>query len=248
MTSSIETGHAKNVEEFKRMRVILASFGAAYAPGDDRLKIPNILAIEQNSIAAMAAVDDALPDHLQAVSRREIAFTGVPQLASRALRIAETLHLDRATLNALRELVRKLYGRRAAPRQTPPATADGNDPEPERRTISVSQLSFDQRIAHFAQFIAILGGEAAYDPAEQDLGIDALAARLQEMRNANDAVTATGIPPAAARNNRNHVLYDPLVGLVDVALDAKKYVRAAFGANSGEYKELKGLEFRKIKI
>jgi hypothetical protein len=248
MSTNYETGHAKNVENFSRLDAHVISFGAAYAPADPRLQTANLTTVRQAAGAALAGLSAANPPYLQTVSRRETAFDNIAQLAARALHIAETLHLDQATINALRELVRKLYGRRAKPKKIIPLADDPNAEQtaPEHRYISVSQLSFDQRIEHFAQFVDILNAEPAYQPAETDLSVAGLTARLTEMRAANNAVTQAGIALTAARNTRNTVLYTALTGLVDIALDIKKYVRAAFGADSNEYNTIKGLQFKRI--
>ena len=245
MTKISETGHARNVENFRKLDDHLKSFGEKYAPSDVRLQLANIATVLQAADAALLSLNGANPPFLQAVSRRETAFTGMPQLASRALAIAETLHLDATTLKALKELVRKLYGRRAAPKKIVPENPDTEVTEKEHKYISVSQLSFDQRMEHFAQFIDVLKAESTYQPAEQDLSIDGLSARLAEMRASNEAVTQAGIYLATARNNRNAMLYATYTGLVDVALDVKKYVKAAFGATSDEYAAVKKLEFRR---
>ena len=247
MRKNYETGHAKNVENFSKLNENIISFGGKYAPSDVRLQPSNLNAVKTAAVASLETVNVANPPFLQALSRREIAFDGIPKLASRALAIAETLHLDPATINALKELVRKLYGRRAAPKKVVPQNPDAEVTGKEHKYISVSQLSFDQRIEHFSQFVDILAAEPAYQPAEQDLRVESFSSRLAEMRASNTAVTQVSIPLANARNNRNTILYAPLTGLVDVALDVKKYVRAAFGDKSIEYTEIKGIEFTRPK-
>ena len=42
-------------------------------------------------------------------------------------------------------------------------------------------------------------------------------------------------------------LYNPLSGLVQTALDVKKYVKSVFGASSPQFKQVSGLEFSNIK-
>ncbi|MDR2362588.1 MAG: hypothetical protein LBD91_07665 [Prevotellaceae bacterium] len=249
MAKNYETGHVKNVENFIRLQECITSFGTRYAPGDARLKLPNVETIKQNSLDAISAVNMAIPPYLQAISRRENAFTGIPQLASRVLLLAETLNIDKATTNAVKELVRKLYGRRATPKRNTETPTEGeNTPIQEHKNISVSQLSFDQRISHFNQIIILLDAETAYQPAETDLSIAGLTTRLTEMQTSNNLVTQTSIPPVTARSTRNTVLYTPITGLVDVAMSIKKYIRAAFGPDSGEYKRVKELKFTKIKV
>ncbi|MDR1681339.1 MAG: hypothetical protein LBS12_06115 [Prevotellaceae bacterium] len=118
---------------------------------------------------------------------------------------------------------------------------------PLHRYISVSQRSFDQQIEHTSQLIAILDAEADYQPAETDLTVAALNTMLTAMRNTNNAAVAADVSVTAARAIRNEVLYAARTGLVDVALDVKRYVHGAFGSSSREYAMLKGIDFRKIK-
>jgi hypothetical protein len=249
MTKSYETGHARNVENFRRLSDCIISFGASYAPTESRLKLAGVAAILQAAETSLADLNAANAPYLQAISRREIAFTDIPQLTSRALKIAETMHLNPTTIKALKELVRKLYGRRAVPKKALPLVNDDSNAEttqPERRIISVSQLSFDQRIEHLSRFIEILKVESTYQPAETELSVAGLTARLVEMRASNDTVTQADITLISARNARNTVLYATLTGLVDVALDIKKYVLAAFGNKSSEYAVIRGLRFTRI--
>ncbi|MDR2361505.1 MAG: hypothetical protein LBD91_02120 [Prevotellaceae bacterium] len=247
MAKTYETGHAKNVENFYKLDDRITSFGNRYAPSDSRLQQLNIDNIKQSATNALAQLAAANPPYLQAIGRREAAFTNLASTASRALKIAEILHLDVATIRALKELVRKLYGRRAVPKKItqPNHNANTETTEQEHRYISVSQLSFDQRIEHFSQFIEILKAETTYQPVETDLSVNGLIERLDEMRASNKAVTPTIITLTKARNTRNAILYPPVTGLVDVALDIKKYIRAAFGDKSPEYLSIKGLQFRK---
>jgi hypothetical protein len=118
---------------------------------------------------------------------------------------------------------------------------------PIRHYISVSHRSFDQQIEHTSQLIAILDAEEDYQPAETDLTVAALNTMLTAMRNTNNAAVAADVSVTAARAIRNEILYAARTGLVDVALDVKRYVHGAFGSSSREYAMLKGIDFRKIK-
>ena len=48
-----------------------------------------------------------------------------------------------------------------------------------------------------------------------------------------------------ARISRNSVLYAENTGLVEIALEVKKYVKAIFGATSPQYKQVSGIKFKK---
>ena len=47
--------------------------------------------------------------------------------------------------------------------------------------------------------------------------------------------------------DRNQTLYNPLTGLVQTSKEVKQYVKSVFGANSPQYKQVSGLEFKVIK-
>ncbi|WP_205618080.1 hypothetical protein [Aequorivita vladivostokensis] len=50
-----------------------------------------------------------------------------------------------------------------------------------------------------------------------------------------------------ARLERNRILYQENTGLVDTALDIKKYVKSLFGASSPEYNQIRGIKFKNYK-
>lgn len=64
---------------------------------------------------------------------------------------------------------------------------------------------------------------------------------------ANDAVTAAATPLSNARITRNDELYGTDTGLCDLAGLVKKYVKSLYGADSPQYKQISGLEFRTVK-
>jgi hypothetical protein len=57
------------------------------------------------------------------------------------------------------------------------------------------------------------------------------------------------LPPlTAARQARNELLFAPKTGMIDTALTVKEYIKAAFGATSKEYKEVRHISFHNRKI
>ena len=50
-----------------------------------------------------------------------------------------------------------------------------------------------------------------------------------------------------SRIQRDTILYNPLTGLVQTALEVKKYVKSVFGATSPQYKQVSSLVFNVIK-
>jgi hypothetical protein len=62
----------------------------------------------------------------------------------------------------------------------------------------------------------------------------------------NYAVIAATTPLSNARIGRDAVLYKAETGLVDIAMDAKAYIKAIFGATSAEYRQVSKLTFKKV--
>jgi hypothetical protein len=246
-----ETGYAPTVNNYRILIDYITSYGIRYEPASLQIQLPILNNILDNTNNAMQELNTLTPPLVQAINQRETAFAPVAPIASRALHYAETLDINPNTIKALKELLRRLQGRRAKakkidPENDPEITPETDaDPEPAHKYISVSQLSFPQRIEHFEEFIDLLKNEPLYDPNEKELTIDALEDILTAMRTANHTVTQKEIPVRAVRTRRDQLLFTPVSGLVDTALSVKKYVYAAFGRTSQEYKNIAKIPFRK---
>jgi hypothetical protein len=98
MTKISETGHAKNVENFRRLYDHLMNFGGKYAPSDARLQLANVATVLQAASSSLTALSVANPPFLQAVSRREAAFA-CSQMGEAATR---QVKMDKAHFTARR--------------------------------------------------------------------------------------------------------------------------------------------------
>ncbi|MDR3194103.1 MAG: hypothetical protein LBT76_02270 [Tannerella sp.] len=207
------------------------------------MKINNLDIVFASTTSAFEVLNTVNGHYLTGISNREAAFEAVKKILSRIYKTAEILSLNPSALKAIKELIRKLRGERAVAKKAQGGNAGDGASKAVYR--SVSQLSFDQRIEHFSELVALLQGLPEYAPNEADLTVAHLGALLENMRATNLAVVDAHILLTNARNSRNHLLYAAETGLVDVALDVKKYILAAFGAGSDEYEEVKKITFRK---
>jgi hypothetical protein len=242
MASTIETGHAINLANFEKLTEHVYKFEGSYNPIPERLKYENLISALSNTKTAFERLNTANAPYLIAISTRESAFAPIKKLLSRIVKAAEVLSINPTSLKAIKELVRKLRGNRAVAKKS---QEELDNAEKNIVYRSVSQLSFDQRMEHFAELITILQGQHEYTPNEKELTFDYLHDLLNKMRAANIAVVENEIPLTKARSERNILLYTPITGLVSLALDVKKYILSAFGKNSPEYREIKDLKFRK---
>lgn len=244
MSSTTETGHAKNIDNADYLNVIIATFGARYNPGN-----PVIAAtvLKEKAIAARKAVNDvslAQGYYFQAAASREAAFKGLAPLATRIINtLRASTTSERIDANAT-TIIRKIRGTGAKAAPKPKPAAEG-EVAVKVDAVSVSHKSYDSLTDSVDELVSLLAATPEYTPNEPELKLDAVKAYATELRAKNNAVNAALVALDTARITRNRELYDPDNGLVDSALTAKTYIKAIFGQSSPEYKQVSKIEFQK---
>ncbi len=242
MASTSETGHAKNISNFQEVIDACIGYGATYQPSRDDLKLPALNAKKAACEFAHKAVKDPMADYGQAVGAREELYATVDPLTTRVnnlFQITDAPDNVKKTAKTTADKIRGMNRKRKKP--LPPGEA------PEDNEHSTSQRSYVMIADNFETLISIVSAEPTYDPGEDDLKVAALEATHAEMISLNTATNHAFDIVNAKRTDRNKLLYAAGGGLVDTALDVKKYVSSAFGARSSKYKEISGIKFTRIR-
>ena len=252
MASTSETGHAKNVANFEDLISFCSGYGGSYNPSKVAIQLPALSATHTNALAALANINSLLPANTNAVNAREAAFSSLSKLITRVVNAADASDLSKQVKADVKTIARKLQGKRTTPKKdtppTPPAApAPVTAADATAKSISASQMSFDQRIENLDKLIQLLAAQPAYIPNEPELTVAGLTTTLGNMRNTNTAAVNSYTPVSNARINRDTILYAEGTGLVDLAGDVKSYVKSVFGGTSPQYKQVSGLKFTKIK-
>uniref|UniRef100_UPI004049F77C hypothetical protein n=1 Tax=Flavobacterium sp. TaxID=239 RepID=UPI004049F77C len=242
MASTSETGHAKNVANFQNLIEFVTAYGATYNPSKNSLKLPQLIALKATADAKLANTITINTQYNNATNERQAAFSGLKALATRLVNALQITDASAETIGNAKSFNKKMQGKRASASQT---TTDPNAPAPT--TISTSQQSYDQLIQHLAGLNAVLAAEPSYAPNETDLQVATVQAKIAELTAKNNAVSAAYANISNARIDRNQTLYHPENGLVETALDVKKYVKSIFGASSPQFAQIKGIVFSKYK-
>jgi hypothetical protein len=240
MSNYYETGHAKNVANFQDLIAFCTGYGATYNPTKNALKLPQLNTLFTSGQNALADVVTKNTAYNNAVNARIASFDGLRALSTRLINAFQTTDATTEKINDAKGFNRKIQGKRASKIDTP---VDPNAPAPT--TISSSHQSYDQLIQHFAGLISVLQSEPTYTPNENDLKIATLTAKQADMIAKNTALATAYTAVSNSRINRDKVLYKETTGLVPIATDVKKYIKAVFGASSAEYKQVKSIEFTK---
>ena len=241
-SSVSETGHAKNIANFQHLIAFVTGYGATYNPSKGSLKLPQLNTIATTAQNKLTDVITKNTAYNNAVNDRMIAFSGLKTLSTRLISALESTNASKEKISDAKCVNRKMQGRRASATQTPTKT---NVSTPS--TISTAQLSYDQLIQHFAALISVLQSETSYLPNENDLKVTALTTKQTDLIAKNNAVATAYTTISNSRIARNKTLYDTTTGLVDIALEVKKYIKSVYGARSPEYAQVKSIEFRREK-
>ena len=134
----------------------------------------------------------------------------------------------------------KLQGRRSGTITETPPTEEGGETQ---NTVSVSRQSYDMLTENFSAYIDLVSSVPSYTPNETELTTVSLTTFHTNLQTANTNVINAEVAYSNARISRNTVLYAENTGLVDIALEVKKYVKAVFGATSPQYKQISGIKF-----
>lgn len=122
----------------------------------------------------------------------------------------------------------------------------GGNGEPTEAQVSAVNVGYENRAADFASIVATLNTDEEYQTNKTDLTKAALAADLTELNDANSAVRNAQAPVDNARTARNVKFYTGPKNLVDRALMMKQEVKSTYGVKSPEYKQVAGLQFRRM--
>ena len=244
MSSTTETGHAKNVAAFETLISYCASYGAAYNPSKASLKLLALQTQYATANASLQAVKVAKTNYDNATNTREVAYKTIRPLATKIINALASTEATEQTIDDAKTTNNKIQGKRAKAKDKPDANAaDPNAPTP--KTISASQQSYDKLIDHFAQLVATLTAEPKYTPNENELKVTSLNTLLTDLKAKNTAVISATTALSNARIARDKALYDETTGILAIAQDVKQYVKSLYGASSPQYKQVTALKFTK---
>lgn len=234
-----EVGHARNVQRFEELVAFVTSWGASYQPSNAEIELSKLNNKLSDCQTAIDVVSTSLADTKTARNDRENVFKGLRKLTTRVVNFYASTSPDENDLDSAKSLKRKIDGKRAEQVEDDPDTPD----DESANTISASQQSYTQLVEHLDNLIELLSNDASYNPNENDLKIVTLTTLSTNMKAANTNVINNVVTLSNSRGDRDFKMYEKESGLVDKAMLVKKYVKAAFGTDSMEYNQIKGLEF-----
>ena len=247
MASTSETGHAKNVANFEVIISSCTGYGITYNPSNAAIKLPALNILFTSAKSSLATINTMLPPWKSAINAREIVFAPLSKLTTRIVNALDASAVTRQTVADAKTYARKIQGKRASEKLPTVVDNQATPVDESHKSISASQMSFDNRIENLDKLLQLLSSQTGYAPNEADLKIIALTALIADMRTKNTVAINAYTPLSNTRIARNNILYATGTGLVDIAGEVKKYVKSVYGATSPQFKQVSGLKFTKVK-
>ena len=243
MTSISEVGHAKNVANFEDLIAYCTAYGITYNPSKAALQLTALNTLLTSAQTELANVTTAKNAFDTVTGDRQLTFEPLKPLATKIFNYLSVTDASVQIIADAKTINNKLQGKRTGTTAENPPTEGEN----QNNTVSVSRQSYDMLTENFAAFVDLVSSVPSYTPNETELTTVSLNNYLIELQTANTNVINAEVVYSNARISRNQVLYADNTGLVAIALDVKKYVKAIFGATSPQYKQISGIKFTKPK-
>lgn len=239
MASNSETGHPKNLDNAKLFIDIVLTF-PEYNPSNANLSHLNLTGKWTSGVNAQHALTALAQAADHPINDRQDVYKAADKIVKRSFYFYESTPATKAAIEDARGLKNRFTGSNVRrPKDQNGAQLPGY--------ISNSHQSFSQKAETFRQLRDLYAADSNYSPNEADLTIVALTAMADTLHDLNNNMGTIVAPIMAAKTQRDFELYEPINGLVDRILAAKKYVRALYGPSSPQYNSVKGILFKKIK-
>lgn len=241
MKSISETGHAKNIANFQDLISFCEGYGETYNPTKESLKLAELKKLYKTAQDKLSASNAQKANFSNATNERRNAFKNLKPLSTKIVNAFAVSGADTLAQNNIKTANKKIQGNTS--KKTEAKTSDTTTTQ-TTKTISTSQQSYDKLIDHFANLIHILEKNTTYSPNENHLKVTSLKEKLTELQTKNTALINAYTSYSNAIIERNKTLYDPLIGLTQIAKEVKQYTKSIFGSTSPQYKQISKLEFK----
>ncbi|MBL0309964.1 MAG: hypothetical protein IPP77_09880 [Bacteroidetes bacterium] len=247
MASNAETGHTLNIFNFKKLHDKCDSFGPTYQPGNPNITVANLFSLWSAADGQNNNMNGILANSKVPINQRVQAFEPLNKIVTNSFNYLKSASGDKELIKDCKGYADKIRGSRV--KKPVVVLLPPDDPaNPNPDWVSNSHLSYVQRITNFKIYIDLLATSPEYTPNEATITIANLNPLYDSLKAMNDNIEATVIAPLeAARNGRNHLLYDKDTGLIDISLKVKDYVKSLFGSSADETKQVVKMKLVRFK-
>ncbi|WP_243345501.1 hypothetical protein [Parabacteroides sp. FAFU027] len=236
--------HEQNVTSMEEMISRVETFGEKYQPSRSVLLISNLSKLKEDGGVCIEETHTATVLMNNAISFRKTLYGGFDKYVTRINNAVKVSGASNEVVDQFQSIIRELRSQRSSEKPDNTESAE-NATDPESKSNTLHLAAYDRKASNFNRLVVFLKEIPEYKPNEPDLTIEAISAKSVEYKNANLAITSASVLVDTHTNKRDQVLYEDGIGLVDVGLAVKNYVKSAFGAGSAQYKAVSNISFNK---
>lgn len=247
MSSTSETGHARNLAAFEQLISFCEGYGNRYNPSRTALQLSSLYLLLTDARDALHQVKMAEAAFGNATHARADLYKPLRPLATRVINALVVSEPSPGAVPAARSINKKIQGPGKKKETVPAAPTTEEGSTEAHKTISRSQASYDNLVDHLDKLNELLATEPNYQPFEPELSLTSLRQLSTNLHTANTSVINAYTAISNRRLQRNELFYNELSGMNSIALNVKNYVKSLFGASSPEYKQVRSLKMARPK-
>lgn len=236
MASTSETGHNKNVANFSTAYQILEEMNTLYNPSNSKIQLVNLDPVRSSLQITIAELNNNKPIYKNAVADRENAIAPLGKLMTKTLNYAKSIDISATDKENITAQAKKIRGDQK-PKKVNPETIETDG-------ISTSQMSYDSRIANLDTYINQLSSHPEYVPNETEIQITSLQTLQTNLITLSSAVNSAGNALITSRSNRNNILYNNDINVIQLIKDIKAYLKSLGDAGKPYYNAIVKLQFK----
>ena len=236
MASTSETGHNKNVANFSTAYQILEEMNTLYNPSNSKIQLVNLDFVRSSLQITIAELNNNKPIYKNAVADRENAIAPLGKLMTKTLNYAKSIDISATDKENITAQAKKIRGDQK-PKKVNPETIETDG-------ISTSQMSYDSRIANLDTYINQLSSHPEYVPNETEIQITSLQTLQTNLITLSSAVNSAGNALITSRSNRNNILYNNDINVIQLIKDIKAYLKSLGDAGKPYYNAIVKLQFK----
>ncbi len=241
MSTTYETGHAVNFNNFTTLIARVTGYGIRYNPTNNLIKLPALQGSHTAGGTALQHIAQYKPGWDNSINARQQLFADMDKLSTRAINAFDaTEAVTDAQVKDAKTVLRKIRGERKSKLIENPTPEDPAQ-------ISAAQKSFANQVLHFGELVGLITAEPTYAPNEVELTSASLVAFLGSLNTANQTVATAQQPYLDALAERATTFYAEKTGLFDLQKEVKKYVKSVSTITLTEFRQISGLKFTRPK-
>ncbi|HYG02222.1 MAG TPA: hypothetical protein VD927_07225 [Chryseosolibacter sp.] len=224
----------QQVAAFDKVLGFCGTLGSRYQPIKESINPSGLQETLLRAKQSMELVNVWWEANTSAISERSRVHRQLPVLTTRVVNSLALAGAPSQLIEDVMNIKRRFYYQKPEKNGTKQA-----EPNVSGKGNPAAQLSYLSMAELFEKFLQLVKSFRAYASNETDLTIESLQQHLALLKRLSDNVRATEIQLAVARSNRNEIIR----AMMKEAGDVKRYIRAAFGHASEEFRFVTKIKF-----